>query len=280
MDPVITVHGWCKQNVKEVYEAEGLYSSHYLEGDFTIEIIEGNKRIYITDFAGTHAPLWLPRNSTVVVENNKVTLCKPNFVTSNLYYNPPQGLTKRYGYDAFFLAIDEAVKLRCVDNPTITLSSGHDSGTIVASAISQELKFNTVSLCGEESFPTLMKRLALVEDNIVIKHWSEGRSGHEIVADYIPSKILLTGLGADELYISNDWQLLEEFLKSSSTIYHKKGIQVRYPLLDFKVYQEWFRLTDKLKGDKLHWKIPFKEYMDQTTFPVYTGRKISFGLSN
>jgi hypothetical protein len=281
MDPRVKVHGWTLQNAQEVYELEGLQCGNFLDGDYTLEIEDGDKLIYITDWAGTYAPLWLPRNRVVVIQNGKIIKSFPNNVTTNLYYAPPQGLTKRHDYDAFFLAIDKAVKLRThgVESVCITMSCGLDSGAIVSSAIYQNLDFHTISLVGDEHKPTILRRCSFIKKNKLIDEWQPGKSGHEIVSEHCNSPVLLSGLGADEQFISSDWQLFEEFNADAQPHYRRKGIQVRYPLLDFKVYQEWMRLRDDLKGEIRSQKKALRAYIDHVGFPIYTGPKVPFGLS-
>lgn len=282
----VKVYGFCPvENIKGIYETERLYTHHYLKGDYTVVIQDGPKTIYITDFAGTQSPLLLPRNSTIVVENNAITYCRENFVTSNLCgYAPPKGLTERHDYDAFFLAIEEAVKLRCTDRPVITMSSGHDSGAIVAAAIKLNLDFDVLSVTAKENKPRLAQRVKYIQNYTdakvdVISLWAPTQSGHEVVAANVnEGRIILSGLGADEALCTQDWQLCAEFIKDSRPYYLEKNLEVRYPLLDFKVYQEWNRLTRELRG-WLPSKIPLAKYLDSLNFDYGKGSKIPFDVT-
>jgi len=211
-----------------------------------------------------------------------IQYCRQNFVTSNLCgYSPPQGLSQRYNYDAFFKAIDDAVKLRCTDRPVIAMSSGHDSGCIVASAIKQNLEFDIITITAKEKRDIIGHRAKYIEErsdaNInVISLWETTQNGHEIVAKHIPNRVLLSGLGADEVLTTADWQLCEEFLKQAQETYI--DIDVRYPLLDYDVFREWHRLIPELKGYMTS-KLPMTKYLEQLDFPYNKGRKIPFDVT-
>jgi len=250
----VTVYGFCPvENIKAIYKTEGLNTHKSLIGDYTVMIKDGSKTIYITDFAGTHCPMWFP----------------------------PQGLSQRYNYDAFFKAIDDAVKLRCTDRPVIAMSSGHDSGCIVASAIKQNLEFDIITITAKEKRDIIGHRAKYIEErsdaNInVISLWETTQNGHEIVAKHIPNRVLLSGLGADEVLTTADWQLCEEFLKQAQETYI--DIDVRYPLLDYDVFREWHRLIPELKGYMTS-KLPMTKYLEQLDFPYNKGRKIPFDVT-
>jgi hypothetical protein len=282
----VTVYGFCPvENIKAIYKSEGLYTHHSLVGDYTIMIKDGNRTVYITDFAGTHCPMWLPRNSTIVIEDNMMIYCRENHVTSSLCgYAPPKGLTPRNDYDAFFLAIEDAVKLRCTDRPIITMSSGHDSGAIVAAATKLNLEFDVLSVSAKEKRKILANRAKYVLDRSeakvdIISLWAPTQNGHEVVTNNIQEgRVVLSGLGADEALVTKDWQLCAEFLKDANETYETKNLQVRYPLLDFKVYEEWNRLTHELKG-WLPEKWPLREYLKSLNFPYSMGSKIPFDVT-
>jgi asparagine synthetase B (glutamine-hydrolysing) len=271
----IKIHGFCPFNVEEIYLSEGLNTHAHLKGDYTIEIIDGNKTVYITDFAGTQTFNKLPRNSTLVVQNNEIIYHKENLEISRLFYKPPQGMNPRGTYDELFQAIDDSVKLRCQDNPWITMSSGHDSGVIVASALSQGLEFSTLSVKAKEDMRVLDQRLKLTK-GIFIDEYEETKQPHEIAADAIDScKTLLLGLGADEYFDTRDYQLATTFFRESSHYYHRHGIQLRYPLLDPHVFFMYHILEPRLKDDD---KKPLRKYMQNKNFPYRKGKKIPFYL--
>jgi asparagine synthetase B (glutamine-hydrolysing) len=271
----IKVHGFCPFDIEQIYLSEGLYTHNHIKGDYTIEIIDGNKTVYITDFAGTQTFNKLPRNSTLVVQNNEIIYHKENIEISSLFYKPPQGIKLRGTYDELFQTIDDAVKLRCIDDPWITMSSGHDSGTIVASALSQNLKFNTLSVKAVEDMKVLNSRLWLTE-GILIDEYDDTKEAHEVAADGLAQhgcKTLLLGLGADEYLDSQDYQLATTFFRESSHYYHKHGIQLRYPLLDPHVFFMYHALEWQLKDKD---KKPLRKYMQSRNFPYRTKDKISF----
>jgi hypothetical protein len=276
----IKIHGFCPFNVEEIYLSEGLNTHKHLNGDYAVEIIDGDKTVYITDFAGTQAFNKLPRNSTLVVKNNEIIYHKENIEISSLFYKPPQGLKPRGTYDGLFQAIDNAVKLRCQDDPWITMSSGHDSGVIVASALSQGLEFHTLSVKAKEDEDILNQRIRLT-NGVLIDEYEGDKQAHEIAADGLDlgcgrCKTLLLGLGADEYLDSRDYQLATEFFRGSSHYYHKHGIQLRYPLLDPHVFFMYHILEPRLKYNEN--KKPLRKYMQSKNFPYRKGKKIPFYL--
>jgi asparagine synthetase B (glutamine-hydrolysing) len=265
------IHGFCPVDVKEIYEVEGLNTHRYLQGDYCIEIYDQNKTTYITDFCGTYSAKRLPRNSTIVIEDNKIIYKADNINLSPFHYSEiPRSST----LDQFFTAIDDAVKLRCTNYPTILMSSGQDSGTIVASALKQDLEFNTLTITGLEDTDIINDRLTRVKDSKVVSEWENGTDSHLVAAMNAPSKIILSGLGADELYWSGDFQLMERFIAASYEHYKEYDIQMRYPLLDCKVYVQFFILKDKYKKRKK----PLIEYLHKEFFPHKPNLKIPFYL--
>jgi hypothetical protein len=273
----IKVYGFCPFDIEQIYLSEGLNTHNHIKGDYTIQIIDGNKTVYITDFAGTQTFNKLPRNSTIVVQNNEIIYHKENIEISSLYYKPPQGLKPRATYDELFQAIDDAVRLRCVDNPWITMSSGHDSGVIVASALSQNLKFSTLSVKAVEDMRVLDQRLKLTE-GVLIDECDNTKDAHQVTAESLGAprrlcKTLLLGLGADEYFDTRDYQLATTFFRESSHYYQSHGIELRYPLLDPHVFFMYHVLEPQLKD---HDKKPLRKYMQSKNFPYRTKGKISF----
>lgn len=278
-----TLKGFCPYDILGLYEEYGLHVGKHLRGDFSIKIQDGYKTIYITDFAGTQSAGVLPRNSTIVVEKGEIVYRRDNINTTDLYYKPPQGKSKKKHYEDFIKAVDNAVKFRCTAKPfnkmtTISLSSGHDSGTIVASALKQNLKFVVLSIVGQENLPCLYDRHRVIESynlsqKIVLKKDYKRNNAHAILASECLTKILLSGLGADEFYRSGDFQLLETFLMDNYRYYEEYGIEVRYPLLDPDVYRNFYILNKDLRWPA---KKPFELIMEKIQFPIYNGPKISF----
>lgn len=273
-DAKITVKGFCPVDVCGIWEAEKLSSFRYLKGDYSIKIEYDNKTVYITDFAGTHCSNQLPRNSTIVLEDNMITSFQQNWRTSGKFYQYPQGFKKKKSFDDFFQAIDDAVALRITDNPTITMSSGHDSGVIVASAHKQKLKFNVLSIKSIENYKVLSERVELVNGEI-IDGLREG-GGQEFIVNFIPSSTVISGLGADELYATGDDELMAEFYNDVNNLYESRGMTKRFPLSDYTVWKEYFSLGMTPTEEKL--KIPFEKYMEAHNFPVHYGEKIPFGI--
>jgi hypothetical protein len=278
--------GFCPYDILAMYDEYGLDVGKHLRGDFCIEIQDGNKTVYITDFAGTKCAGKLPRNSTIVVEDNQIVSRTNNISTTDLYYNPPAGKEKQHSYKNFFIALDNAIAFRCKNNPTIFLSCGHDSGSIVTGAIRQDLKFNTLSYIENEDPEVLNKRLRLNKEferwndvGLISKSSIKGKilenESHVVLASSCKTNIALSGLGADEMYTSTDYQLMEVFIRDAEVQYNKYNIDVRYPLLDPIVFKEYFYLDKKLRPNNPK-KKPFIEYMKSIGYPVYQGYKKSF----
>ena len=275
---ICNIHGFCPYDVERIYKEHGVLTYQHIRGDYAIEIIDGDETIYITDFTGNYAAGWLPKNSTLVLKNNRIIYKRGNHNISKLKYDPPSGLPKKDYYDDFFDAIDEAVRFRCQD-ATLLLSSGHDSGTIAASIYHQDLPCQILSITGHENQETLHKRLVLFEDKRVVTEWDAQKDSHQVAAEHIDTPIMLSGLGADELYVSFDLPLYARFLKQSLPHYRNHNIQVRYPLNDWNVFREWRLLKENLRNP-LHQKKAFTEYMHDRGFPIYKGQKISFALNS
>jgi hypothetical protein len=83
-------------------------------------------------------------------------------------------------------------------------------------------------------------------------------------------------LGADELYKSGDFELLEQFLSDAEEAYDYYNLDVRYPLLDPNVYLEYYLLDQRLL--KNNNKYPLEVYMKSSGFPINYERKSSFYL--
>jgi asparagine synthetase B (glutamine-hydrolysing) len=276
----VVVEGFCPYDVKEIYLSEGLNTHNYLRGDYFIKIYDRDKTIYITDFAGSYSAGRFPRNSTTVIKNNEIVSYKENVILSPLIYSPPTGVKRKISYDRLFEEIDSAVALRCQDSPVATMSSGHDSGTIVASALHQKLSFTTLSVSAHEYEDVLTKR-RLLTNGMLVNEWDEGQDSHYVAAvnlSKIGCKSIISGLGADEVFTTDDYQLLSSFLKESQKYYHSFGIQTRYPLLDPEVYWQYHALSQDLIG-KYNDKKPLVEYMKSRNFPYTTEKKVAFYLN-
>lgn len=275
----VQIYGYCPFDVESIYREHGLHTNKFIRGDYTIKIIDDDKTIYITDFIGSQSFKWLPRNSTIVVKDNDIIYSKDNTVISPLIYDPPAGVKKKDSFEDLFEAIDESVKFRYEDNCFITMSSGHDSGTIVASAKHQDLNFTTLTVSGIEYKDVIDRRLAAVKNSILVDKWNEKRRAHEVAARRLAQngcKTLLSGLCADELLDTNDFQLATQFCYESQLYYDKYKINVRYPLADPKVFWEWYSLDPRMRIKKR----PLMRYMDHRNFPFADKKKKPFTLKD
>ena len=291
-----------ESELEDLYLSVGPNIGKELDGEFFLQITDGDMVTSVSDFGGTHTAGIMPRNSTIVTVEGVVAKYKNNVDTSCVLYDPPQGLKKRDNYDHVFEAIDQAVLKRMPETrPVVFLSGGHDSGTIAASMIKSGLDFTTVSAAGNEPMDILEERWRIIEQSgrELIKvsestssvdeykqyetmYNEEGMSpkfknvsSHYIVSRYVPNRVMLSGLGADELYVSRDDQLLDLFMRSSGHVYHHFNIDVRYPLLDKNVFIEYYRLKHELRR---RFKQPFEKYLAANSFAVNMGPKVGFYL--
>lgn len=274
-----------EEDIKDFYLENGYNQlGTYIEGDYLVILKDGDKCIYVSDFAGTQS-LNIPRNHTIVVKNNEIIFAKENHLMTRLYYNR-ENKDPQADLNRLFRRIDEAVKIRCVGNPVISMSSGHDSGTIAASALSQKLKFDIIAITGIENLTVLQDRIKLFKNATLIN--SDGHplsqsassiSGHTLLAQSMlkaGKNTLITGMGADEYLLSKDYQLFHYFRYQEMVdrVYRKRNIQLRYPLLDPKVYFAYHFLQDNYKIKKK----PLIEYMKSRSFPYADNHKRSFIL--
>lgn len=277
----------CDSDIADIYSKEGLDTHHHLRGDFLVCITEGNRTTYISDFAGTQSYNIIPRNSTVVVQDNKIIYRKDNIRTTDLFYDPPQGVQRRTDYDELFYAIDDAIKVRLPkDDFSLALSSGHDSGAIAAGLLRLEKEPKVLYAYGKENRNILDARLFHFDDTKefnepldVIKDLCdpEVNGSHYALAKNVQTKVLLSGLGSDELYTSGDFELLETFMNDAQEAYKSYDLDVRFPLLDSIVYRAYRSLDHRLI-DAPNKKKPLEMYMRSIGFPVNYNGKSSFYL--
>lgn len=278
---IVDVKGYVGVDVEQCYKEKKLNAYRSFIGDWSVKIIDGEETIYFTDFAGTHCQYTLPRNSTIVVKNNEIIFCKQNFDTTGRYYIPPYGWHKQTQYFNLWKAVDQSVhdRVHHLDpNKTILLlSSGHDSGVIACSLLRQNYNFKVISLRGEEESEILKKRCDLFSDSIIVDGWERG-GGWDFLFNYLEEGYnIISGLGADELYTSEDFEILERFFSESNKL-HQKNINTIYPLCDYRIWRQYWALEPKyIRGRH---KAPLLKYMEQYDFPVYYGPKISFGISS
>ena len=276
----ITTKGFCRSDgdLYDLYQKEGLNMHHYLRGDFLITIEDNDKTVYISDFAGSKCPFTIPRNSTIVVQDNKIVYRKDNIETTDLFYNPPQGMHRRMDYDKLFNAISDAISIRVPKEEfSLALSSGHDSGTIGAYFIIEDRQPNILYAKGNENIDILNERLALF-DNTYDFFEEQEQDSHELLAKNVKTNVLLSGLCADELHVSGDYELMEQFFYDAHLGYDKYGLDVRFPLCDPNVFREYKLLDGSLIGERGSLKLPLTVYMKSVGFPVNNGPKSSFWL--
>tara|TARA_S200002703_G_scaffold115052_1_gene100611 strand:+ start:4404 stop:5354 length:951 start_codon:yes stop_codon:yes gene_type:complete len=292
-------------NVPLLYELYQLRLGEELRGEYYLEIIDGDRRISISNFGGTRSTGMVPRNSTIVTSTltGEILHYHQNLNTSFIHYAPPQGVVKKPHYEDFFEAIEVAILKRIPKQEDIYvfLSSGHDSGIITSALINCDVPFKVLSIVGNESTEVLESRWNYLRDS-EIEGTKIGTNGpfdkkkyrqyekqyrkdgftepfKEVCSHYIASKhlpegsVLFSGLGADEMYVSRDDELLNRFLTTSKTVYDYFKLDVRYPLLDYEVFKEYYSLEPQLRR---RWKQPFEKYMQQIRFPVNNGNKVGF----
>lgn len=273
------VYNYDEADIANLWKKHGLNLGKRIRGDFLITLTDHSKTVYINDFAGSKT-LSIPRNSTIVVENNKIVHSQPTISTTDLWYVPPQGAPKRETYNMFAAAIENAVKIRIPEGRySLALSSGHDSGAIGAAI----LKLGCADRCdvlyayGNEHIETLEARIKLFP---VTKEFKESREkmysisstigsveSHTALAINTETKVLIMGVGADEMYVTQDYELMSDFFNQAELAYSHYNIEGRYPLCDPLVFREYYRLHHKLNSNFTWLKVPFKRYLKKMKFP-------------
>ena len=199
----------------------------------------------------------------------------------------------------FFNTIEEAVEIRYPRDsiPTLSLSSGCDSGVIAAALHSLNKDFNIVIFKGTEDIEVLNKRIKFLnrkttiidrysntvidalQNEMVNFGFKKGKeSGIGIATPHfalgkVSNKILYSGLGTDELY-SNNKDLLASFLFYSNKAHCANGVSALLPLLDKNIFNIWGCFSPEYA---LEYKKPFRMYMESKGFP-YTLDKINFNI--
>lgn len=282
-------------NLNELWTKYGKKMGEHIRGDFFLIVNHDELTTYISDFGGSKCAGYFPRNTTLTIDqNNNVVGSFDTIITTSWgYYAPPQGLKRKDHYEDLFAAIEDAVRIRTPTNeaPVVALSSGHDSGTIACSLNKQSIKYDVISCWGNEDRDVLQKRLDLVEGNInMIDYHSQqdkkevlaqldnttysgDATSHYVISKEIQNRVLLSGLGADEMYVSQDYDLMRQFLYTSNKAYDHYNVDIRYPLLDPLVYKEYKLLTPRLQR---RFKQAFERYMFHNEYPINTGPKVGF----
>lgn len=274
-----------------------------IEGDFYIKIIDHDKKkvLHISDFAGTHSSRFMQRNSimTFTLDGEPISLSETNPSKRFRFYCGKAPVIRK-DYDHFFDAVERAVKIRHEKDCVLALSDGHDSGAICASIIKQNLSCSVVTALSSEDAGIVRRRISMIkkqndvalflplvknskdltrlineiksEMNVDKNHASNILS-HYVLAKAIQNRVLLSGLGADEFYVSGYHQLLLEFLRDSQYAYEHFNVSARFPLLDYNVFSEYFNLHGSIKSG---YKKPLSEYMKTINLPCNFGEKHSF----
>jgi len=283
------------KDIPALYEEHGYDVGQYIRGDFLVCIydIARNITITISDFGGTHCASVAPPNSTIVTQNSNLIHYQPT-IDHRLYIRAKREATNlKDNYHDLFNAIDDAVRIRIPQDqtPLITLSSGHDSGVIACSL--RDTVYDTFSIPLHENMDVLNKRLELVSGTSRIitdyepspaefdKYNFRGAfinsAAHYLAASENPNRVILTGLGADEMASGGhriQYEVLRTFLYDTTDIYDEFNIDLRYPLLDPNVYQEINLLSKPLCR---RYKQHFERYMVKHRYP-YSSTKASFTL--
>lgn len=292
-------------DIPVLYESHGVNIGKYLQGEFLLTIVDEDKIVTVSDFGGTRSSDIMPRNTTIVTDINtgKILNYFPNLNTTKTYYIPPQGVIGKEQYDDFFEALDVSIlnSIQKTKELYVFLSGGHDSGSITSALINSGADFKVLSVVGNEPIEVLKQRWDFLETNgiEVIKVGADGPLGqdsyqeyktqyeddglgtnyrevcsHYLACKHLPENVtLLSGLGADELYVSGDDELLNQFMRSTKKVYDHFNVDIRYPLLDYNLYVEFFSLVRNLRR---RWKQPFEKYMEQIRFPYNKEGKIGF----
>jgi asparagine synthetase B (glutamine-hydrolysing) len=282
-------------NLEELWATYGNRMGKHIRGDFFITVSHHELTTYISDFGGAKCAGYFPRNTTLTIDqNHKVVESFDTISTTSWgHYDAPQGLDRKKDYHDLFKAIDNAVLIRVPNDsvPVVALSSGHDSGSIACSLNKQDVIYDVISCWGNENKEVLQERLNLVtgSSRMVDYHSQEDKeqvlkeldnllypdiaTSHYIISREIQNRVLLSGLGADEMYVSKDYDLMRQFLYSSSKAYEHFNVDIRYPLLDPIVYKEYRLLVPKLQR---RIKQAFERYMVHNKYPVNKGPKVGF----
>jgi asparagine synthetase B (glutamine-hydrolysing) len=284
-----------ERGLKNLWDVYGSKMGKYIRGDFFITVSHYELTTYISDFGGTKCAGYFPRNTTLTVDQDHKTVESFDTIstTSWGHYGPPQGLDRKDSYDDLFKAINNAVAIRYPVNttPIVALSSGHDSGTIACNLNKQNLDYDVISCWGNENKDILQQRLDLVKGSVKMIDYHSQKdkelvleelndlscsieaTSHYVISKGIQDRVLLSGLGADEMYVSQDYDLMRQFLYSSSKAYEHYNVDIRYPLLDPLVYKEFKLLIPRLQR---RFKQPFERYMVHNKYPVNKGPKVGF----
>lgn len=280
------------ESIEELYNEHGYDVGRYIRGDFLVEIYDISRNITITisDFGGTKCAFKAPPNSTIVTRNSNIIHYQPTIDTKLYIRSIREATPSKSSYDDLFKAIDDAVHIRVPKDqvPIVPLSSGYDSGTIACSL--RDTTYDTYSLQLHEDMDILEKRIELVSGTHMLhdempskeeydKHGFrsefESSIAHYTVASLHSNKVVLSGLGADEMTsgtLKPQYDVLRIFMERNTEIYDKFNVDLRFPLLDPKIFHEINLLEPQLRR---RYKQHFEKYLIKNGYP-YTRRKASF----
>lgn len=310
MDDIdVEVVGWLHNatvaDLKQLYLDDDMLMCRKVVGDYYVRVDDKRKKIklYVSDFGGTQSAAFLPRNKTIKVDyDGNLLRQEDTFNTMGFVpygdYKPPV----RRSYDHFFEILSDSIEIRHEEGAYVALSGGADSGSIAATLLKLNKRFNVITSRTNEIHEVLDQRLDELSDVLdtititkdpssrkkVYTLWNQcaadlgltSMSGealeclsHYHIAKYIRGKVLLSGLGADEFYGVPNELLLRTFMTHASMAYKKFNVDTRFPLLDPNVYSAYQNLEPKLRDGV---KIPLFEYLKQNNFPHYQEKKVPF----
>lgn len=304
MAPTLTIKGTvCNityEQVLELYDRVGIELGRYLRGDYYIRIKEDDRTIHISDFGGTKSAGFMPRNTTLVIKGREPMETFPTYGAREHFIvgghlltdNDP---TVRTTYTYFYDALEKAIQMRLRKKTTLLLSSGIDSGVIAAMMNRGSIKYTALSSEANEDQDVLKQRLELAPATRIIPpvpyaQLIEEYKAHADLSDFNtiaglshfaaarevePDHVVLSGLGVDELYApyGPEDATLHDFMRTSTMAYDSFGIDIRYPLLDYRVWLEYNRLSPPLRNSN---KKPFIKYLKFRNYPMQDERKHSF----
>lgn len=192
-------------------------------------------------------------------------------------------------YDDYFNALERSIiELYPQDQiPTLSLSSGTDSGVIAACLHAHNKPFNIVSFAGQEDQTVLQQRLELLDRRYTLIPTLNERdvssvldemscigyenvpgsgiytgTGHYMLCKHTDSYIY-SGLGSDEIYTDNITLFLD-FIYVAHISYNYYNKRMLYPLIQTRVMREFWNLDPKMRAD---YKQPLREYLKSKSFP-------------
>jgi len=218
----------------------------------------------------------------------------------------------RDDWDLVHERLEQSVRRRCNASTTLMLSGGDDSGVIMAAAEAQSIQMPTITVPWGENTPTYRDRVQRHRPRLVrMPHrhlyqerldrmrevlWCRYIDSQDTLAtlaivDQCKSRILINGVGGDELYSDYGvhgrplryesrfgghfpadlhmvwpwYQQVHEWCTRDDLIAGFHGVNTRYPLLDRELVQAWLNTTQRLKNSG--YKQWMKVYMQDHGYP-------------